>query len=308
MSKIVSVSSKKKICIIGANSYIARNLIITLNRSSEQYDILLYDYSFQHTDKYVNYSMINILSYESVLSIDFDCDLIFVFAGKTGTLDGFNDYEMFINVNEIGLLNIIKAHIAKKSKAKIIFPSTRLVYKGSDKLLDEDSPKEFKTVYAMNKYSCEQYLQQYSRMFGISYCIFRICVPYGNLLNDVQSYGTLKFMFDNAKSGNDIILYGDGSVRRTFTYIEDLCRIMILGSVSSNCVNNVFNIGGEELSLNEIAQMIAEKYKVNVKYKKWPNDAFYIESGHTVFNDEKIKSRIDFHYSESVKNWLKKID
>lgn len=308
MSKFVSHSIKKKICIIGANSYIARNLEAVLNQSPEKYQIMLYDRTYQHTDKLENYFPVDILSYDSVLKIDFDCDIIFVFAGKTGTLEGFQDYETFINVNEIGLLNIIKAHIVKKSKAKIIFPSTRLVYRGSDKPLDEDAPKDFKTVYAMNKYSCEQYLRQYGKMFGISYCIFRICIPYGNLLNDAQSYGTLKFMLDNAKNGNDITLYGDGSVRRTFTYIEDLCRIMISGSFSENCENDVFNVGGEALSLNETAEMIAEKYKVKVKYEKWPNDAFCIESGHTILDDKKIKTKINFHYSESVKSWLKKIN
>ncbi len=305
MNKIDSYR-KRKICVIGANSYIARNLLVMLNRSPEKFNIMLYDNAERQIDNQKNYFKLDVLSYESVLNTDFDCDVIFVFAGKTGTLNGFNDFETFIKVNEIGLLNILKAYVEKKSKAKIIFPSTRLVYRGNDNPLDEDSPKEFKTVYAINKYSCEQYLQQYKAMFGISYCIFRICIPYGNLLNDSQSYGTLKYMLDNAENGKDIILYGNGNLKRTFTYIEDLCRIMILGSFSEKCVNDVFNIGGETLSLNEAAEMIAEKYNVNIKHAEWPNDALCVETGHTIFDDKKLKSKIEFYYSGSLKNWLKK--
>ena len=83
-----------------------------------------------------------------------------------------------------------------KSTAKIVFPSTRLVYKGKDEPLLENDTKEFKTIYSINKYACEQYLKMYSDVFDIRYCIFRICVPYGSLLDGVSSYGTAEFFIE----------------------------------------------------------------------------------------------------------------
>ena len=42
-------------------------------------------------------------------------------------------------------------------KARVIFPSTRLIYKGNDKSsLDEKSEKDAKTIYALNKLHSEK--------------------------------------------------------------------------------------------------------------------------------------------------------
>ena len=60
-------------------------------------------------------------------------------------------------------------------------------------------------------------------------------------------------MIDNAVKGKNISLYGNGSVRRTFTHIEDVCDNLISGAFSDKCVNDVYNIGGEDMSLWEVA-------------------------------------------------------
>lgn len=182
-----------------------------------------------------NLSSINILDDKSVSEIDFACDVIFMFIGKTGSANGFDDYDTFIDVNERALLNLLNAYRNAGSTAKIVFPSTRLVYKGKSGPRKEDDEKEFKTIYAINKYACESYLAQYHNVFDVNYCIFRICVPYGTLIEGASSYGTAEFMISKASKGENISLYGDGSVRRTLTYMEDLCKVMIEGARSNSC-------------------------------------------------------------------------
>ena len=277
-----------KITIVGANSYIARNLIFEIKQRKIDAELKLYDYADRQADGEQNYRKINILSRDSVSEIDFDCDILYMFVGKTGTLSGFDNYDEFIDINEKALLNILNEYRKQKSSAKIIFPSTRLVYKGKVEPLDECSEKEFNTVYAINKYAGEQYLRMFGNVFGVRYCIFRICVPYGNLLPAALSYGTIGFMLNRAKSGQNITLYGDGSARRTFTYIKDLCDILIDGAMSEKCLNDVYNIGGEDKSLREVAEAIAEKYGVGIDYIDYPKDQLKIESGDTVFCDDKL--------------------
>ena len=170
-----------KVTIVGANSFIARNLLFVLKQRKPDCDIKLYDYTDTHIDGEKSYTSIRILQQESVSQIDMDCDVIFMFVGKTGSADGFDNYNTFIDINECSLLNLLYEYRRQNSRAKIIFPSTRLVYKGCDKPLKEDAPKEFKTIYAINKFACEQYLELYSEIYNITYCIFRICVPYGTL-------------------------------------------------------------------------------------------------------------------------------
>lgn len=294
----------KKVVIVGANSYIARNVLYTLQNMDEQFEVKLYDYSDSQIDGATNYESINIMSSDSVKRLDLDCDIIFMFVGKTGSANGFDDFDTFINVNERALLNLLNEYRCQQSKAKIIFPSTRLVYRGKFGLLDEDSEKEFKTIYAMNKYACENYLKQYNNVFGVQYCIFRICIPYGTLIPNASSYGTAEFMLSKAAKGNNITIYGDGSVRRTLIYMGDLCETMISGALSEECKNDVYNIGGENYSLKEMSELIAKKYGVGIDYIPWPDIAYKIESGDTVFDSKKLDDIIKPAYKTLFSDWI----
>ena len=294
----------KKITIVGANSYIARNVILRLEQRFPECELKLYDYAEKQVDGQSNYTSINILDKESVAKIDFACDCIYMFIGKTGSANGFDDYDTFLNVNEKALLNLLNEYRNQKSEAKIIFPSTRLVYKGKNGKLSENAEKEFKTIYAINKYACEQYLKQYHNVFGVKYCIFRICIPYGTLISGASSYGTAEFMLGKAQKKENICLYGDGSVRRTLTYMGDLCDILIDGGMNADCENTVYNIGGEDYSLKEMAELIAKRYNDGVDFVEWPDVALKIESGNTVFDDCKLQSILSYKFKQTFKQWI----
>jgi UDP-glucose 4-epimerase len=295
----------KKIVIIGANSYIARNLLYVLKKKKPNCHVDLYDYAETHMDGAENYHCIHILEMESVAKIDLNCDIIFMFVGKTGSINGFDSYDDFIDINQRALLNLLAAYRKQNSKAKIVFPSTRLVYKGKKGSQKEDAEKEYKTIYAINKFACEQYLEQYHNIFDTQYCIFRICIPYGTLIPHASSYGTAEFMLNSAMERKNISLYGDGSVRRTLTYMGDLCNAIIDGAFCRNCINDVYNIGGEDYSLKEMAELIAEKYNVGIDYVQYPDIALKIESGDTVFDDSKLQKVCPVNYKMKFAEWCK---
>jgi len=175
-------------------------------------------------------------------------------------------------------------------RPKVIFPSTRLVYKGYDKPLKEEDEKESKTIYSANKIACEGYLQAYHDSFDIPYTIFRICIPYGNLLSSDYSFGTVGFFIKQAMAGKNITLYGGGAIRRTFTHMEDLCLQVTEGAFKPESNSEIYNVGGETLSLYDAAEIIAKKYGVNVTAVPWPDRDLRIESGHTYFDDTKIQA------------------
>ena len=182
-----------------------------------------------------------------------------------------------------------------------------MVYKGAGKPLEENDEKEFKTIYAINKYSCEQYLSMFSKMYNIPYAIFRICVPYGTMIKNASSYGTAEFMLKKAQNKEDVTLYGNGSPRRTLTNIKDLCEVLFKGALSNKCLNDVYNIGGENYSLNEMAGLITKKYGVGIKYIPWPEESLKIESGDTVFNSSKLDKIISHSYSNTFVEWIEEI-
>lgn len=277
----------KKIGVIGANGYIGKHIVSYLQR---YYDVNVDSYDIVAECDLPNYHKVDLTDKESIKGLNLDLDYIFMFAGLTGTYNGFNEYQKFISINELGLLNLLDAIKNSEYRPKVIFPSTRLVYKGVDKSLKEDDLKECKTIYAANKLACEGYLQAYHDSFDIPYTIFRICLPYGNLLSTDYSFGTVGFFIRQAKAGKDITLYGGGNIKRTFTHMEDLCYQIIEGSFHHESNGQTYNVGGETLSLHDAAEIIAAKYGAKVTEIPWPERDLRIESSHTYFDDTKIRS------------------
>ena len=277
----------KRVSVIGANGFIGKHLVYYIHNkgctSIDCYDVV-------SSAELPNYHCVDLTDREAVETINLDVDFIFMFAGLTGTYAGFDAYEKYISINEIALLNLLDAIRKSEYRPKVIFPSTRLVYKGYDKPLKEKDEKESKTIYAANKIACEGYLQAYHDSFDIPYTVFRICIPYGNLLTSDYSFGTVGFFIKQAKAGNDITLYGGGTIKRTFTHMEDLCYQIVEGAMKKESEGQIYNIGGETLSLRRAAEIVAAKFGTNVVDVPWPERDLRIESDHTFFDDTKIQA------------------
>ncbi len=271
--------------VIGGKGYIGKHLAFYLKGKS--CDVKTYDVVPGEED---NYLCVDMANRKSVSQIDLNVDYIYMFAGLTGTYVGFDKYQTYNSINELGLLNLLDAIRRSEYRPKVIFPSTRLVYKGYDKPLKEGDEKESKTIYAANKIACEGYLQAYRDSFDIPYTVFRICIPYGNLLSSDYSFGTIGFFIKQAKAGKDITLYGGGTIKRTFTHVEDLCYQIVEGALKKESDGQIYNVGGETLSLRQAAEIVADKFGTKVVDVPWPEKDLRIESDHTYFDDTKIQA------------------
>lgn len=291
--------------VIGANGYIGRHLVHYLIESGEA--VTPCGTGLESIDKIPNYVSLDISNKEQVEKFDFDFDFVFMFAGITGTKAGFDNYEQYIEVNVMGLLNILDQIKNSASTAKIIFPSTRLVFKGQkDRFLDEDATKEAKTIYAQNKLSCEAYLAMYANFYKIDFTIYRLCVVYGNIFDSKYSYGTIGFFLGRALKGEDIVLFGRGEPKRTFTHVEDICKMILQSYKLPSSSHNTFNVGGEDnLDLKDAAEIIASRYNVGVDFIDWPEEEENLESGDTIFDDSKIQKLLDYSYIHNLEDWLK---
>lgn len=292
-----------KAAVIGVNGFLGQHLAHHLHQQG--WEVHGYGRKAQALIPLRSYKVIDLTNTDDIKNIDTEVDFIFYFSGVTGTYKAYDDYEKYIDVNEKGLLNILSLLRERKSKSRIIFPSTRLVYKGVESIpLKEEDEKEFKTIYALTKWFGEQVLQHYATYFNIPYTIYRICVPYGNIFNSQYSYGTIGFFLSNARAGKNITLYGDGSLKRTFTYVTEISSQIFQSVVKQDSVNKIYNITGETFSLKEVALAIAKKYEVELEYKKWPENDKLIESGDTIFDGSKIQQLINYKTRYTFSKWL----
>ena len=292
-----------KAAIIGCNGYIGRHLCFFL--LGKGWIVNGYDKEEYPFINLTNYSCLDLSNKNQICKLETEVDFIFYFSGITGTFKGYDDFVQYIDVNEKGLLFVLDKMRHSKSKARIIFPSTRLIYKGAKNMsLGEDAEKEFKTIYALNKWFGEQVIQQYNNYFGINYNIFRIGLPYGNIFDDSYSYGTVGFFLRKAKTKENIVLFGTGDQKRTFTHVEDICFQIYHSIIQSSSINQILNIEGETFSLKKIAKLISDKYNIIVKYREWPEMDKKLETGDTIFDATRINQIIKNPLKNNFKRWL----
>lgn len=295
----------KKCLVFGSDGYIGRHLVHFLLRSG--CSVVALGLAHKTLTVGVDYRVVDVAERASLDGIDWDVDAVFIFSGLTGTYDGFQHAEQFLKVNEVGLLNILELIRASGCRPRLVFPSTRLVYHGSDIALREDDPCEPKTIYAVNKIACEHLLRVYSNSFDIDHTIYRICVPYGNVIDTRYSYGTVAGFIKQALANQAIRLFGDGSLRRTFTHVEDLCDQILISCLADSTRNQTFNTLGEDVSLRSVAGAIAKKFGAALEFTVFPDKDLRIESGHTVFDPTKLQGLFPVKLKHKIFDWIEDI-
>lgn len=289
----------QKTIVIGSNGYLGRHLADYLQQ--QKFATTLYDLQEKSLLTQQPYARLDITQLTHYDQLDASADYIFFMAGLTGTGAGFDRHEDFVRANETGLLNLLQWMRKSGCRARIIYPSTRLIYKGvKDYALKESDAKETKTIYAVNKLAAENLLWMYHNAFDINYTIFRICVPYGNVFGDGFSYGTIGFFISQAEQQGAITLFGDGGIRRTFTHVLDIAAAMVASIGQPKTENEIYNIGGENLSLRQAAQVVADKFGAQIKLVDWPKLALRLESGDTVFDDSKLRKATAYNYRHTL--------
>lgn len=297
-----------KALVLGSNGYLARHLVHAAKAVG--WTTLTADIHPAAWDGDPAYRSCDVRQPELLKALDWDVDAVFVFTGLSGTTAGFEQYGDYIDVNEKGLVGVLEmARGVGPVGPKIIFPSSRLVYRGvAGQALREDAEKDNLTIYAVNKRAGEMYLETYRKVFGLRYTIFRICVPYADLLAGQYSYGTIGFFLSHARAGKDIPIYGDGRQRRTFTHIEDLTRQILLATVHRESDGRIFNVaGGDNLSIREAAERIAARYRVQVRATPWPARNLACESGDTVFDSTAIEALTNYACLHRLDDWLENL-
>lgn len=299
---ITNKYSSRRCAVFGSNGYLGCHLATALMQEGHQ--VTGYDVHGQPVIPSLSHVRMDITEEQDWNRFDPDVDVIYFFSGLTGTHLGFAQWRQYLAVNEGGLLALCDTLRKSGSTARVVFPSTRLVYKGNNLPLDEDAEKETKTVYAVNKLACEGMLQAYNASFGIPYVVFRICVPYGTFLPMPYSYGTVGALLRTAREGQPIQLFGDGRQRRTVTHVQDICLQIIKLSLMPDMPIGVYNVGGEDYSIKDLAEIIAGKFGVSVVHRDWPEADLKLESGSTVFNDAKVQQVCACLRRFSFKEWV----
>ncbi|HCO96307.1 MAG TPA: epimerase [Phycisphaerales bacterium] len=177
-------------------------------------------------------------------------DVIVHLAARAGVRPSIAQPVLYADVNINGTLNLLEA--AKKYEIKkFIFASSSSVYGNNEKVpFSEEDNVDFPiSPYAATKKAGELICHTYHHLFGMSITCLRFFTVYGPRQRpDLAIHKFAKLIEEN----KPIPVYGDGSMMRDFTYIDDI----IDGTVGAieNCNGyNIYNLGeSQPISVNDL--------------------------------------------------------
>jgi dTDP-glucose 4,6-dehydratase len=111
-------------------------------------------------------------------------------------------------------------------------------------------------VYDEAKRYAEALVMAYLRQQGVNTCIARIFNTFGARMRPQDGRAIPTFL-QQALSEEPVTVFGDGSQTRSFCYVDDLIRGLVL--LAESHVHEPVNLGNPaEMSLLEMAELIIE--------------------------------------------------
>ena len=164
------------------------------------------------------------------------------------------------NIN--GTLNVLLA--ARDANVKrIVYAASSSAYgdQPTQPKHEEMSPAPL-SPYAVQKLTCEYYIQAFCKVYGMK----GVCLRYFNIFGPRQAAdspysGVIAQFVYKMMAGETPTINGDGSVSRDFTFIANAVNANLLACTAPSSVANgrVFNVGtGHSHTLNDLYANLAE--------------------------------------------------
>lgn len=162
--------------------------------------------------------------------------------------------ELFTQVNMVGTSKLLE--LARKSKIPhFVFASTSSVYGQRDQVpfVESDNTDHPLAPYPATKKAGELLGHAYHHMFGMSFTALRFFNVYGPKGRpDMMPYKATQYILE----GRELEVYGDGSLLRDWTYVDDVVD-GVIRAIDKPLGYEIVNLGrGEPLSLGDMLATI----------------------------------------------------
>lgn len=189
---------------------------------------------------------------------------------STSNLDPVAD----IQGNLIATVRLLK-EMRQAGVRKMVFLSSGGTVYGIPKteIVEEIHPLAPISSYGIVKVAIEHYLHMERQLHGLDYVVLRAANPYGPR----QGYNGVQGIIGNflwkIAHGEQIEIWGDGSIVRDFIYVQDLAELCAIAVQIP--LHGCFNVGsGKGSSVNEIVESIRVVTKRTIKPVYRPGRSF----------------------------------
>jgi len=194
-------------------------------------------------------------------------DVIFHLAGYINVDQSLRDPLPFFKVNIFGACNVLEA--VRKNKNRLIYVSSREVYGDGEgnKPINEFSELKPNSPYAASKAAADRICYAYFKSYDLDITIVRPFNVYGERQKSGPFGALIPILTAKALKGEDLTIFGDGSPTRDYSHVSDIVRGYNLILNNNSLTGKAINLAnGQNVKITDIAEYIAGKFKVNVKY------------------------------------------
>jgi len=201
-------------------------------------------------------------------------DLVLHCAGQVAVSASVADPRYDLENNVLGTFNLLEAIRLFCPEALFIFASTNKVYgslEGAAVIerngryewadrpegISEEQPLDFYSPYGCSKGAADQYVQDYSRIYGLTTVCFRQSCIYGYRQFGMEDQGWVAWFLIAHALRRPITIFGDGKQTRDLLFIDDLidayCRAW---QKRDKVAGQVYNICGGPQNQYSVMQLV----------------------------------------------------
>jgi UDP-glucuronate 4-epimerase len=181
-------------------------------------------------------------------------DLIVHLAARAGVRPSIQQPLLYEEVNVTGTLNLLEA-CREFGVRDLIFGSSSSVYGKNTKVpfAEGDPLDAMISPYAVTKRVGELYCYAYHDLYGLNIFCLRFFTVYGPRQRPEMAIHKFTRLIHE---GNKIPVYGNGTSRRDYTYIDDIIG-GIMGAINNLRGYDIFNLGESQTTpLRELISLI----------------------------------------------------
>ncbi|OPY68337.1 MAG: UDP-glucose 4-epimerase [Syntrophorhabdaceae bacterium PtaU1.Bin034] len=242
--------------------------VVGIDNLNDYYDVRLKEYRLDNLKKHEKFTFhpADIEDLQAVNRIfeEHGIGAVINLAARAGVRYSMENPFVYMSTNAQGTLNLLEL-MRKHEVKKMVLASTSSLYAGQPMPFSEELPVNTPiSPYAASKKAAEVMAYSYHYLFGIDVSVVRYFTVYGPAGRpDMSIFRFIRWIDE----GSELVLYGDGSQSRDFTYVSDIAEgtIKALKPVGFE----VINLGNSHPHpLSEVISLM-EQYlgrKANIKY------------------------------------------
>jgi len=207
---------------------------------------------------------------------------IYHFAAQVAVTSSVVDPRQDFEINALGTLNILEAARKSGHRPFILFTSTNKVYGNlaskplvlagrrycalDEKGVNESQPLDLYSPYGCSKGTADQYVHDYSRIFGLPTVVFRMSCIAGPRQCGNEDQGWVAHFLYSTLQDRPLVIFGDGKQVRDVLAVRDL--VLAFEKVRTQIektAGQIYNVGGGVENSVSLLEVIDEIERVTGK-------------------------------------------